>query len=72
MAHDPSPPTLTGEQYGKMVRKYHEGGNCQSVYVLPLQGIFKVAIFLIISVEMVAPFNIEPANPPLRNNLSAF
>jgi len=27
----PTPPSLTGEQYGKMEPKYREGGHCQSV-----------------------------------------
>ena len=28
---NPTPPPLTGEQYGKMEPKYPEGGHCQSV-----------------------------------------
>ena len=37
------PPPLTGEQYGKMEPKYHEGGHCQSV--LRPQGVFNVPLY---------------------------
>jgi len=37
------PPALTGEQYGKMELKYHEGGLCQSV--LCPQGVFNVPLY---------------------------
>ena len=39
----PPPPPLTGEQYGKMEPKYHEGGHCQSV--LRPQGVFNVPLY---------------------------
>ena len=37
------PPTLTGEQYGKMEPKYPEGGHCQSV--LRPHGVFNVPLY---------------------------
>ena len=39
----PPPPPLTGEQYGKMEPKYHEGGHCQSI--LRPQRVFNVPLY---------------------------
>ena len=39
----PTPPPLTGGQYGKMEHKYLEGGYCQSV--LRSQGVFNVPLY---------------------------
>jgi len=39
----PPPPSLTGEQYGKMEPKYPEGSHCQSV--LRPQGVFNVPLY---------------------------
>jgi len=50
------PPPLTGEEYGKMEPKYHEGGHCQSV--LRPQGFLTSPFILNSSVEMAAPFKV--------------
>jgi len=39
----PPPPPLTGEQYGKMEPKYHEGGHCQGVLRPP--GVFNIPLY---------------------------
>ena len=46
------PPPLTGEQYGKMEPKYHEGGHCQNV--LRPQGVLTSPFILNNSVETAA------------------
>ena len=53
----PSPP-LTGEQYGKMEPKYHEGGHCQTV--LRPHGVLTSTFIFNNTVETAESFNVVP------------